>query len=212
MNTIKIEGQVRKTTGQRNAKDLRNEGRIPCTLYGGSETISFSLGKKDLKGIVYTPEFNVAAINLDGKEHKAVVKELQFHPTTDELRHVDFMELVDGKTITLELPVKFVGTSIGVREGGKFISKMRKLKVKLKPENLVGHLEVNISDLSLGKTIRVGDLSYNGIEIMTSPNIPVCSAIIPRVVKEETTTAAAPAAAAASPAAASAAKAPEKKK
>lgn len=214
MNSIKIEGQVRKTTGQRNAKDLRNENQVPCVVYGGKETISFSATRKTLKPLIYTPDFNVAAIELDGKTVNAVIKEIQFHPITDLVSHIDFMELVPGKKIILDIPVKLVGTSKGVREGGKMIQKMRKLKVKLTPENLVGHLDVNVADLGLGKSIRVGDLSYNGIEILTAPNIPVCAAIIPRVVKEETTTAAAPAAAAAAPAAApaAAAKAPEKKK
>ena len=123
MNTVALEAQLRTAKGKKSSNELRKNGNIPCNLYGGKENFSFSSPLKSLRAVIYTPDFTVAMININGTEHKAVVKELQFDPVTDSLKHVDFLELVEGKTTMLEIPVKLKGSPVGVREGGKLWSR-----------------------------------------------------------------------------------------
>lgn len=185
MNTVAIETQVRESVGKKSSKGLRKAGNIPCNLFGGKENFSFSSPLKSLRGVIYTPDFTLASITINGTEHKAVVKELQFNPVNDALIHVDFLELTNGKTVILDVPVKLKGSPIGVREGGKLYQKVRSIKVRTKPEFLTGELEIDVTNLSLGKTIRVGDLKYPNLELLLPGNIPVAAVTIPRLMKEE---------------------------
>ena len=207
MKSITIEGQIRKSAGKTETRELRKSGQIPCSIYGG-ENIIFSAPVTAFKNLVYTPEFYTAKINVDGKEIHAVMQDIQFDPVTDEILHIDFMELNDEKKVTLELPIRLEGAPAGVRQGGKINQRMKKLKVRLYPKDLVEHITIKIDHLELGKSVRIGDLKVEGIELLNAPHIPIVSVIIPRVAKEETpvpataaagTTAAAPAGAAATP-------------
>ncbi len=217
MLAVNIQGEVRNSITKKATRDLRSSGNIPCVLYGGKENIHFSIKSKDIKGLVFTPEFKKAEITIGGNVHTAIVQDIQFNTISDKVNHIDFLELTPGKKVIVDLPLKFTGVAKGVKAGGKLIPRLRKLKVKSTPEALASHLDIKVEELELGKHIRVKELNFEGMEILTAPNNPVVSAFVPRVLKTEEvaapTAAAAPAAGAAAPAAApAAAKAPEKKK
>ncbi|MFN4881976.1 MAG: 50S ribosomal protein L25 [Bacteroidota bacterium] len=196
MNAIQLNGTARTEKGKKAAASLRSAGMVPCNLYGSKENKSFSLSNAEVRHLIYTPDFQIADINLDGSTHRAIVKEIQMDPVTDEVTHLDFLAIENGKSITVQLPVRIIGGSPkGVRDGGKLQQKVRKLKVKTIPERLVPALELNLEHLELGKTFRVSDINIEGIEVMLAASIPVASVFVPRVVKEEPKAAAASAAA-----------------
>lgn len=185
MNTIHIEGQLRSEFGKKAASQLRSEGKVPGVIYGGPKEISFSVPAAALQTMVYTPEFQIAEIAVDGKVYRCVMKDLQFDPISDALTHIDFLELVENKKVTVTLPIRFVGQPEGVKNGGKLIVKMKALKVKTLPANLKEAIEVNIDDLELNKNIRVEDVKAEGYEILNSPRIPIASVVMTRVLKQE---------------------------
>ncbi len=192
MDVVTINGNPRTETGKKANKALRKEGQVPCVLYGGSEVIHFSAKQFDFKQLIYTPEFRLAELNIDGKVYKSILKDAQFHPVTENITHLDFIELVDNKKVLVEIPLKFIGTSPGVKEGGKLIELIRRVKVKTTADNIVDSLNVDISDLKLGLSVRVKDIDLpDGMEIMNSPNIPVGSVEIPRALRSAAAAAAA---------------------
>ena len=134
MKIIAISGSPRENVGKRDAKELRYEGKVPAVLYGGKEQAHFAVVITELKDAIYTPEANFLEIDINGKKTKAIIKELQFHPLTDVLLHVDFLQLFDDKEIVMEIPVRLEGTSPGVKMGGKLVQKLRKLRVKSFPK------------------------------------------------------------------------------
>ena len=184
MEAIAFNGQIRNDLGKKSAKAVRKEGLTPAVLYGGEETIHFAIDPKDAKGLIYTPDFKLAEINIDGKTYKCILKEIQFHPVTDEIRHLDFVQLVDGKKINVEIPIRFKGSSPGVKIGGKLYQKLRRVKIKTTPEHLVDELLVDISSLQMGQSVRVKDIEVtDAMEIMNSLNIPVASVEVPRALR-----------------------------
>ncbi len=185
MKSITIKGQLRSETGKKSSRQLRSEGQVPAVIYGGKETIHFYASPLDFRGIVYTAEFMTANIEVGDKTYKCILKDLQFHKLTDKVTHLDFLELVDGKKVIANIPLKFVGTSEGVKEGGRFVVKMNALKVRTLPKNLVEHIEVDITDLIIGKNRRIADIVFEDAEIMHSPRIPVCAVATTRVLKQE---------------------------
>jgi len=195
MKSITIDGQLRTGFGKSATRQLRSEGKVPAVIYGGAKEINFSAPASAFKGIIYTPEFMLAEINVDGNTHKCVLKDLQFGKVSDDLIHVDFLELVPNKTVTVNIPLKFTGVPQGVKEGGKLVVKMKSLKVKALPRHLLEHIEVNIDDLQLNENIRVQDVKPENMEVMNSPRIPVASVTMTRQLKQEEAKAA-PAAAA----------------
>lgn len=191
MKAINIEGQIRSDIGKKSTAELRKKGNIPCSVYGGEKNLNFYAPKTSFKELVYTPEFYAANITVDGKTYSCVMQDIQFHPITDEVLHIDFRELNPEKKITVELPVKLEGAPIGVREGGKINQRMKRLRVRLLPKDLVEHITVKIEHLSLGKSVRVSEMKLEGIEFLNAPHIPIVSVLVPRVEKEETPVAAA---------------------
>ncbi len=180
MEAITIEGNVRTDVGKKSTKALRREGLIPCELYGGKENKHFSATKKAVKGIIYTPNLYLADLNVDGASHRAIVKDIQFHPTTDEILHIDFQELVSGTVIKTEVPVRPVGVAEGVKTGGKLLVNVRKLIVKSTPENLKDKIEIDVTSLELGQSFKVRDIEDTGMQIMNAPGIPIAAVEIPR--------------------------------
>ena len=179
-----ISGKSRSSFGKKSSKAIRREGLVPCVLYGGKEVKHFAVSPKDVRGMVYTPDFKVAKINVDGTEYKCILKDLQTHPVTDELVHLDFLHLVQGATVKTEIPVRFKGVAPGIKSGGQLVQKLRKVKVKTTTEKLVDSLTVSISKLELGSSVRVKDIKVpEGIEIMKSPGIPLASVEVPRALK-----------------------------
>ncbi len=195
MKTILIEGTPRKALGKAAAKRLRAYQLIPCNIYGGAEQLHFSAPASAFKELIYTPEFYTATIRINGTDHMCIVQEIQFHPVTDEILHIDFRELHPDKKIVVELPVQLQGSPPGAREGGKIHQRLKKLKVRLLPKDLVEHITVDISHLQLGKSVRVGDLQLPNIELLHNASIPIVTVSVPRVAKEEAPATAEPAAA-----------------
>ncbi|ASZ11168.1 50S ribosomal protein L25 [Chitinophaga pendula] len=185
MKTITIEGQLRSEHGKKATRQIRSEGQVPCVIYGGAETVSFSAPAASFKNLVYTPDFQVAEVKLGAKTYKCVLKDLQFDTVTDELAHIDFMELVDDKKVQVTLPLKFVGLAAGVKAGGKLVTKMKALKVKALPKDLRENIEVNIETLELNANVRVEDVQLEGIEIVNSPRIPIASVVMTRQLRQE---------------------------
>lgn len=184
MEAVIVSGQVRSDLGKKATKAVRAEGNIPAVLYSKDNVVHFSVTPKSVKGLVYTPEFKVANVTLDGKVHRAIVKDIQFHPVTDEILHIDFLSLSDGHTVKLQVPVRFVGTSPGIRAGGKLIQAVRRVAIKTVPEKMVTELTLDISKLELGQSIRIRDIApIDGIEIMTTPGTPVGTIEIPRALR-----------------------------
>ncbi|MBV7533903.1 50S ribosomal protein L25 [Chitinophaga sp. sic0106] len=189
MNTITIEGELRSEFGKKATRQLRSEEKVPCVIYGGAEVVSFSAPAKSFKTLVYTAAFQVAEIKLGAKTYRAVMKDLQFDVVTDELSHIDFMELVEDKPVAVTLPIKLVGQSVGVKAGGKLVSKLKALKVIALPKHLVENIEVNIENLELNANIRVEDVQVEGITITNSPRIPIASVVMTRQLRQEEATA-----------------------
>ena len=182
MREISLNGQKRAETGKKASKLLRKEGLIPCNLYGEKkganglpEAFAFAVPMSELRKAIYTPHVYVVNLSIDGTEHKAVIKELQFHPTTDAVLHVDFFEINETKPITIGIPVNLTGHAQGVRDGGKLQLQIRKINVTAPYKNIPEKLDIDVTELELGKSIKVGSLSFEGLEIATSKEVIVCS-------------------------------------
>lgn len=201
MNTITIEGQLRTGFGKSATRQLRSQDLVPAVIYGGAQEINFSASAAAFKNLVYTPTFQIAEIKIDGKTYRTILKDLQFDKVSDKLIHVDLLELVENKKVIADIPVKFVGTSKGVKDGGKLVTKMKSLKVKTLPKFLQEAIEVPIDNLELNGNIRVEDVKNPNYEILNPARIPIASVVLTRQLKQEEA-AAAPAAGAAAPAAA----------
>jgi len=177
MKTIKLSGKAREISNKQAVKTLRREERVPCILYGeGVESnIIFSVDKKELGQIIYTPNAYIIELEIDGKNYLATFHMAQYHPVTDEPLHVDFLAIAKGKPVTISVPVAIVGNSEGVRQGGKLMQSTRKLKISAQLEDLPDTLPVDITELKLGKTIVAGDLQYDKIQMLTSKNTIICA-------------------------------------
>lgn len=186
MEIVAIQGSRKEGSGKEGAKKIRRDGLVPAVLYksGGGDTLPFSVTAPDIRPIVYTPKFRLVEINVDGKVHKCIVKEVQFHPVTDHVTHIDFLELVPGVKFKATVPLRYAGTAPGVKNGGKFIPKLRQVNILTTPENVVDEVFADISKMDLGSTIRVRDITLpTGVEISNNGAIPVASIEIPRALK-----------------------------
>ena len=190
MKTITIEGHLRTDHGKKAARQIRSQENVPAVIYGGAQEVNFYASAKAFKPLVYTGEFQIAEVTVDGKMYRCILKDLQFDKVTDALIHLDLLELVDDKKVVATLPLKFVGTSVGVKEGGKLVIKIKSLKVKALPKDLVETINVDITSLALNGNIRVEDVKAPGLEIMNSPRIPIASVVMTRQLKQEEATAA----------------------
>lgn len=212
MKSITIEGQLRTESGKKATRQLRSQQMVPAVIYGGKSEVNFAAPAADFKNIVYTAEFLLADIKVDGNSYKCILKDLQFDKVTDSLAHVDFLELVEDKKVIASLPLKYVGTPAGVKAGGKLVTKMKGVKVKTLPKYLKEHIEVDINGLELNENLRVEDIVADNMEIMNSPRIPIASVTMTRQLKQEEAAATTTAPKAEAAPAAPAAKAPAAKK
>ncbi|MEO7314556.1 MAG: 50S ribosomal protein L25 [Ginsengibacter sp.] len=185
MKTITIEGQIRTEFGKTATRQFRSEDKVPAVIYGGAKEINFSAPASAFKNLVYTPDFMLADIQVDGTSYKCVLKDVQFDKVSDKLIHLDFLELVSDKKVIVNIPIRFSGSPAGVREGGKLSIKMKTLKVKTLPEFLAENIELDISKLKLNENIRVNDVKAPNMEILNSPRIPVASVTMTRALKQE---------------------------
>lgn len=182
MKEISVTGQKRSETGKKASKLMRKEGLVPCNLYGEKkgenglpEALSFAVPMADLRKVIYTPHIYVVNLNIDGTEHKAIIKELQFHPVKDTLLHIDFYEINEQKPITIGIPVKLNGLAQGVRDGGRLSLIVRKVNVTAKYQDIPETLDIDVTNLTIGKSIKVGDLNFEGLEMATSKEVVVCT-------------------------------------
>jgi len=184
METVAISGNVRTGVGKRATKALRADGLVPCVVYGGDKVVHFSCPAKAFKPLIYTPDFKLAEINVDGESFNCILKDAQFHPVTDEIVHLDFLQLVPNKSVKVNIPVGFKGVSPGVKAGGKLVQKLRSIKIKTTPEKIVNKLFVDISGVTLGNSVRVRDVEIgDGMEVMNPGATPVASVEIPRALR-----------------------------
>lgn len=182
MKQISINGTARTELGKKAAKAIRNSGNVPCVLYGEKkdangqpEAIHFSVSEKEINKLIYTPHIYLVDINIDGEDHKGILKEVQFHPVKDNVLHVDFLEVHAEKPIVMGVPIAPQGLAEGVRAGGRLITMVRKLNVKALYSAIPEKLNIDVTALQLGKSIKVGDLHFENIELVTPKEVIVCT-------------------------------------
>lgn len=184
MVTVNIEGTFRNNMGTSTARNSRKAGMIPCVLYGGGESIHFTVTPDSVRDIVYTGEFKLANVTVGDKSYRCILKEVQYHPVTDTISHIDFLNLIDGNTIKVSVPIRFEGAAPGVRAGGKLVQKLRSVKIKTTPDQMVDEMKVDISKLKLGQSLRIRDIApIEGVEIINSQALPIATIPIPRGLK-----------------------------
>ena len=183
MKTFQVEGSKRELIGKKATKAYRKESLIPCVLYGGEEVIHFTLKKESVRKLIYTPEIHIVDLMIDGKAAKAILKETQFHPVSDELLHIDFLQIFDTKPVVIEIPVVLEGLAEGVKAGGKLSLEMRKLRVKGLYMNLPEKLLINVENLGLGKTIQIGELHFDHLELLNAKDNVVVAVKLTRAAR-----------------------------
>lgn len=186
MEIVAIQGHRKEASGKVATTKIRRNGHIPAVIYksGGGEAIQFTINAPDIRHLVYTSKFKLAEISLNGETHKAIVKDIQFHPVTEQVLHIDFLALVPGVKFKATVPVRFVGQAKGVKEGGKFIPRMRSVNVMTTPEKVVDEVTADISAMELGSTLRVRDIKLDdGVDIINTGAVPIASIEIPRALR-----------------------------
>ena len=181
MKEINVKGTARAAFGKKAAREIRKANAVPCNLYGEAKdengapvALPFTVTNDELRNLIYSPDIYAVNLNIDGKECKAILKEIQFHPVKDNVLHVDFYEITDPKPIVMEVPIKLNGLAEGVKAGGRLAASVRKLKVKAVYTNIPERLNIDVTSLGLGKTIKVGELHFEGLELVTSKEVVVC--------------------------------------
>jgi len=186
MKTIEIKAVSRDQFGKKSTNSLRAEGNVPCVMYKEKENLHFSAPESAFRGLVYTPDVFLVNLIVDGKSFKAVMKDIQFHPVSDRLLHIDFMQVSDDKPVIMEIPLQITGESTGVKAGGKLRVRRRTLKVKGLVKDLPEHLSIDITDIGIGQSVKIGDLSYDKLEIIDNKRAMIVSVDVSRVsIKEE---------------------------
>ena len=190
MKTIEIKGSLRTETGKKATRDLRNNNSVPCVLYGLQKdekglpvATHFTVTVDGLRNLVYTPHIYVVELNIDGTVHTAIMKDIQFHPVKDTILHVDFLEINEANPIVMNVPVQLEGLAEGVKAGGKLALQVRKLKVKALYNVIPERLVINVTNLGLGKTIKVGELKYEGLELLNAKEAVVCAVKLTRAAR-----------------------------
>lgn len=180
MQVIELQGQTRESIGKHETKLIRINGNIPCVLYGGKENIHFTIQKIPFNKVIITPNVYIIKLTIDGKEVNAIVKDLQFHPVSDDVLHVDFQQVFEDKPFSIKLPIKIVGVSDGVKQGGKLQIKMRKLKVNGLLKNMPNVIDIDISHLNIGNSVKVDSLKVANLTFEEPKNAVVCSVNLTR--------------------------------
>jgi large subunit ribosomal protein L25 len=207
MKSIELKGTIREKVGKASSKTIRAAEQVPCILYGGKDLVYFSVIEKDLKHILYTPKVCLVALDVNGKKYTAKIQDIQFHPVTDGVNHIDFYEVSADKKITMDIPVLTTGSSVGVREGGRLIQDRRKVKVRGLVKNIPDDITIDITDMIIGKSVKVGDLVSKNLEFLDLKHTPVVSVKVTRVARAAETETAVVAGATPAPATEAAAKA-----
>ncbi|MCC7245215.1 MAG: 50S ribosomal protein L25 [Saprospiraceae bacterium] len=186
MEIIALQGHRKEGSGKEVTAAIRRNGLIPAVMYksGGGEAQQFSVDPAEFRHLIYTPKFKMAEISLNGKTYKCIVKDIQFHPVTDAVMHLDFLELVPGVKFKATVPLRFVGQAPGVKAGGKFLPTLRSINIMTTPEFVVDEVSADISSMELGSTIRVRDIiKVDGVEVTNSSAVPIALIEIPRALR-----------------------------
>ena len=183
MKTIEIIGYKRANLGKQQAKRLRQEANAPCVMYGGKEQIHFHTPMALLKDLVYTPNAHFVHLNIEGKEYKCILQDIQFHPVSEMILHVDFLQIFESKQVKMQIPTQITGKAPGVTKGGSLVKKLRKLPILAYPKDMPASIEVDVSALDLGQMVRVRDIKPKHYTILASPGIPIASVEIPRALR-----------------------------
>ncbi len=185
MKTLEINATQRETIGSKNAKELRKKGMVPCVLYGGKNPLHFYADERHLAKVVYTPEVYNVKLNIGDQHFSSLLQEIQFHPVSDKITHIDFREIADAKATVVNLPVKINGISAGVKAGGSMKVNLRKIKVKGIPSALPDKIEINVEELKIGDSVRVKDLKHDSFSFIDSPETVIVAVRVARKVEEE---------------------------
>jgi large subunit ribosomal protein L25 len=180
MDILEIKGTLRPSVGGRTAKDLRKKGHVPCVVYGGQETLHFEAHEFDFKKLVFTDKVYIVKLDLGSTTIKAIMKEIQFAPLTDKVRHIDFQEVNETKPVLIDIPVKFVGSPVGAQAGGNFVKRRRTLKVKALLNDLPNTIDVEVSHLDIGNMMRIGDIPPTTVKIVEDMALPLCAVTMSR--------------------------------
>lgn len=173
MQVFELKGELRSDVGKKATTALRKQDRVPCVLYGGTENIHFSVATNDLRKLIYTPIVYIVKLTIGDRTYECVMREIQFHPVSDRVLHIDFYQIAEDKPVVMEVPVKVQGFAEGVQAGGKLSLVMRKLKVKAVPAKLPGEIVIDVTKLGLGKSIKVKELSFEDFEIMNAKEVVI---------------------------------------
>ncbi len=215
MKSVSISGSPRANVGKKDAKALRNAKQVPCVLYGGKEQVHFTALETEFKNLIYTPNVHTVDLNIGGKKYNAILQEAQFHKISENLLHVDFLEIAAGKPVTMNIPVRTTGTSPGVRNGGKLVKKLKTMKVKGAVDKMPDEITIAIDKMEIGSSVRVSDITLEGLTLLNAANVTIVSVETTRAAAAEEVKAAAAAGGAAAKGGAApvkaAAKAPAKK-
>lgn len=184
MEVIAINGYPRTDLGKKGTKAVRSEGKIPCVLYSPGLSEHFAAEIAGVRHLIYTPDFKVAEIDVAGKKYRCIVKDVQYHPVTEKILHIDFLSLVEGHAVKVEVPLRFTGSAVGVKAGGKLQQIMRRVKIKARPEDIVSELNLDITKLDMGQSIRVRDITPPpNVEILSAGSSPIATIEIPRALR-----------------------------
>lgn len=183
MKTIEIKGQLREVLGKKETKKLRKEGKVPCVIYGGEAPVHFYAEANDFRSIIITPNVYLINLNVDGKEYTTIMQDIQFHPVTDEPLHIDFLEYTDDKPVKIEVPVKVSGFAKGIKAGGKLKVNLRRLKVRALAKDLPDTIEIDVTELGLGESFKVGAVNVENMELLNAADVPVATVIITRAAR-----------------------------
>ncbi|MCW0481398.1 50S ribosomal protein L25/general stress protein Ctc [Gaoshiqia sediminis] len=183
MKSVTINGSQRAALGKKDAKKLRNDEKVPCVLYGGEEPVHFQADAAEFRKIVYTPNVYMIDLNIEGTSHKAIMQDIQFHPVAEQILHIDFLKVDEEKPLKIEVPVKVEGYAKGMRAGGKMKLNLRRLKVKGLAKDIPDSIKVNIDELELGQSIKVGQVEAENLEFMNSKSVPVVTIMVTRAAR-----------------------------
>ncbi|GET27975.1 50S ribosomal protein L25/general stress protein Ctc [Prolixibacter sp. SD074] len=190
MKTFEVKGTARAAVGKKETKKLRAEGKVPCVLYGGGEVVHFEAEAAEFRHVIYTPSVYLINIEIGGKKYRASMQDIQFHPVTDEIMHIDFLQVVEDKPLKINIPVALTGFAKGIQKGGRLKTNLRVLRVKGLAKDLPDTINIDVTELGLGESVRVGDVQVDGLEILNNKSVPVASVVITRAARAALTAAA----------------------
>jgi|TARA_B100000959_G_scaffold59613_1_gene62551 large subunit ribosomal protein L25 len=187
MKTLAISAKLRKGIGKSDSKALRNQGNVPCVLYGGEKQVCFYAHENDFRNLVYAPDVFIVELEIEGEKYRAVMQDLQFHPVTDKLLHIDFLQIFDNKEVTVNIPVRLTGNAVGIRNGGILSFRRRKIITKAIPANLPDYIEIDIEDIEIGQSVYIKELRVDEYTFLAPDNAVVVGVRMARelIIEEE---------------------------